>query len=223
MRNGLDIGDDRIELMELYIRLLLDWNKSINLISRKDEENVWKHILGSISFLFRFKLPAGKILDLGTGGGLPGIPLAILHPQSEFTLVDSIQKKIKALSSIVTAMKLPNAITICGRGEELTRNPAYRHRFDFVVSRGVSEIRNVIAWSRDFLKAPHAESGKARSGERPLLPVGSILMLKGGDLLLEIETARVKFNPRDIDVIPLVFDGGDPVDFHDKKLIIIRP
>jgi 16S rRNA (guanine527-N7)-methyltransferase len=221
--NGIDIPDEQLESLDEYVRRLLEWNKSINLISRRDEENIWKHIIGSISFLFRYNLARGRMLDLGTGGGLPGIPLSILHPESEFVLVDSIQKKIKAVSAVIEEMNLQNVKAVCARGEELSRNSEYRGRFDYVIARGVSEVRNVIEWSRMFLPEKRNDRNERRPTGKPDLPKGSILMLKGGDLLAEIETARVKFNPKDIDVVPLIVDGGDPADFHDKKLIIIQP
>lgn len=222
-KNGLDLTDDQMGKMAEYVRLLLVWNQSINLVSRKDEENIWKHVIGSLSMLFKRSLPDGKVLDLGTGGGLPGIPLAILHPNSAFVLVDSIQKKIKAVSGMIADLGLPNAQAVCGRGEELSRLPEYRGRFDFVVARGVSEVRNVIAWSRPFLATGNSRQKLPTNPSRPPLPYGTLLMLKGGDLLAEIESARMKFNPKDIDIVPLTVDGGDPADFHDKKLIIITP
>src|SRR5512147_380996 len=96
--NGLNLEDGRGELLERYVALLLEWNGKINLISRKGE-NVWEsHILHSLAPLMQLKLPPGlRVLDLGTGGGLPGIPMAILHGEMEVTLLDSIGKKIKAV------------------------------------------------------------------------------------------------------------------------------
>src|SRR3990172_6606526 len=96
--NGLSVSDDRLQLLERYVRQLLDWNKKLNLISRRDEENVWtRHILHSASLLFHLSLKQrARILDLGTGGGLPGIPIKILVPSFSVTLVDSINKKTTA-------------------------------------------------------------------------------------------------------------------------------
>ena len=96
-RNGLEIGDRPMELLSAYVSLLQEWNKKINLVSRRDEENIWyAHLLHSLSPLFFLTMPPGaSILDLGSGGGLPGIPLAIVCPEINVLLLDSIGKKTK--------------------------------------------------------------------------------------------------------------------------------
>src|SRR5512140_2094922 len=102
-KNGLNPTDGQIRLLEQYVSYLLEWNQKINLISRKDEEQVWQnHILHSAAPLFKVKLdPNPRIMDLGTGGGLPGIPLKILVPESEFLLVDSTRKKTVAVQDMI--------------------------------------------------------------------------------------------------------------------------
>src|SRR5258707_6454240 len=114
--NGLRISDIQSELLETYVDTLSEWNSKINLISRRDEENIWhRHILPSISLRFEFQLSLpSKMLDLGTGGGLPGIPIAILLEKLNVTLLDSIHKKIHALNDILSHLHLNNVTAICG-------------------------------------------------------------------------------------------------------------
>src|SRR6266849_10544190 len=105
--NHHSVSDEQVDLIVKYVESLLEWNRKINLISRKDEEHIWtRHILGSIAILFHFYFyPGSSLIDIGTGGGLPGIPLAILNRHMDVTLLDSIQKKIRAVSEIVAKLK----------------------------------------------------------------------------------------------------------------------
>lgn len=151
------------ELDELYRY----WNSQINVISRKDIDLLYeRHILHSLAIakVIRFK-PGTKILDVGTGGGFPGIPLAILFPECEFLLVDSIGKKIKVVNEIASALNLTNVTGRQQRAEEI------KEKFHFVVSRAVTEFPVFYSWVKDkFLKESFND-----------LPNG-ILYLKGGDL-----------------------------------------
>lgn len=152
--------------------LYLDWNAKINVISRKDVESLYeRHILHSLAIakVIQFKQGA-EVLDLGTGGGFPGIPLAIFFPEVEFTLVDSIGKKVKVAEEIAAALGLKNVRCIHGRVEEIKNR-----RFDFIVSRAVAQLSELLRWSRKLVKT------------KPLhaLPNGWLL-LKGGHLKEEI-------------------------------------
>jgi 16S rRNA (guanine527-N7)-methyltransferase len=102
LRNGLEISDPQLELLNRFVHGLLEWNRAINVISRKDEENVWYgHILHCLTMLFLLEIPErAKVLDLGSGGGLPGIPIAIVRPDLEITLLDSIAKKTKVMEDL---------------------------------------------------------------------------------------------------------------------------
>src|SRR6266850_7259259 len=123
-KNRFNLSDEQIDLLQKYVAQLLDWNKKLNLISRKDEENIWsRHILSSVALLFQFEFhPGSAIIDIGTGGGLPGIPLAVLSKNVNMTLIDSIQKKIRAVTEIVSTLKLDRVNTYCGRAEQLNRD-----------------------------------------------------------------------------------------------------
>ena len=152
--------------------LYREWNDKINVISRKDIDNLYAHhILHSLGIakVVDFKKHA-RVLDLGTGGGLPGIPLAILYPEVQFTLIDGTRKKIKVVEEIVAALGLENVKAKHIRAEEL------KGKFDFVVCRAVASLEKLVAWSFPLL----------RDKQQHALPNG-LLTLKGGQLRDEIK------------------------------------
>lgn len=155
--------------------LYQSWNEKINVISRKDMEHFYEHhVLHSLGIakVIAFK-PGTKILDIGTGGGFPGIPLAILFPEAEFTLVDSIGKKIKVVKEIASFIGLQNVAAIQLRAEEVDG------KFDFVVSRAVTALPEFLGWV----------SGKFSTQSFNTLPNG-VLYLKGGDLQHELRAIK---------------------------------
>ena len=152
-------------------RLYTDWNEKINVISRKDIENLYeRHILHSLAIakFITFK-NASKIMDLGTGGGFPGIPLAILFPDSRFHLVDSINKKLKVIDAIKDEIGLKNIFTFHSRAEDMD------FKYDFVVSRAVAPLSDLLAWSKGkYLPHNHQEIHNG------------LICLKGGNIESEI-------------------------------------
>ena len=148
-----------------------EWNEKINVISRKDIEALYeRHVLHSLAvYKFLPFQPQSSILDIGTGGGFPGIPLAIMQPDVEFLLVDSIGKKITVVNEVASAIGLTNVRTKHGRAEEV------KEKFDFVVSRAVAELATLWRWSQ----------GKYKAEQRNALPNG-LICLKGGDLKEEL-------------------------------------
>ncbi|MCB0570224.1 MAG: 16S rRNA (guanine(527)-N(7))-methyltransferase RsmG [Phaeodactylibacter sp.] len=152
--------------------LYREWNDKINVISRKDIDNLYTHhILHSLALakVVSFK-PGAEILDLGTGGGFPGIPLAILFPQARFTLIDGTRKKVLVVEEISRAIGLANVEALHIRAEEV------KQRFDFVVSRAVASLDKLVAWSFPLIKQKQQHA----------LPNG-LLALKGGDVKSEIK------------------------------------
>ncbi|MGS2725155.1 16S rRNA (guanine(527)-N(7))-methyltransferase RsmG [Psychroserpens sp. BH13MA-6] len=168
-----NLSDKQIDQFQRLERLYQDWNVKINVVSRKDIDELYlRHVLHSLGIakVIRFK-DQSHILDVGTGGGFPGIPLAILHPESQFHLVDSIAKKIKVVNEVVEGLGLTNVKTSHSRVEDIDE------QFDFIVSRAVAAMPTFVHWVK----------GKIAKTQRHELKNG-ILYLKGGDLSEELKT-----------------------------------
>jgi 16S rRNA (guanine527-N7)-methyltransferase len=225
--NSLSLSDEELELIGKYHHETLSWNKKINLISRRDEVNILnKHILGSISFLFQLRFEGNSsVCDFGTGGGFPGIPIAIVSPDLQLTLIDSIQKKVTAVSQIVQSLRLPNVKVLCGRGEELGATKAFNHKFDYVIARAVASISDLVKWCKPLLKLD-VQSGNDEDSfikGKLIIPRGSLVLLKGGDLKDEIQEAQNKAKLRSIQIHNIEIKGNENIDFINKKLVIIQP
>ena len=218
-KNGVLITDIQIRRLSLFKNLLLDWNKKINLVSRKNEHSVWTgHVAVSLSMLFKIEFRSGmNILDLGTGGGFPGIPLAIMLPECSFLLLDSTQKKITAVQSMITSLGLPNVKTLWGRAEEVQRNPSMRGTFDAVVARSVTNLTDLFQWGFPFLKR---QAGNNLLGEKTAIITPSLITFKGVEIDLEEKNARIKFPRVALHHIPLIFPGNENFENLEKKLIV---
>jgi 16S rRNA (guanine527-N7)-methyltransferase len=228
--NTLPLDEATILKLLEFERLLLEWNEKINLVSRKDTAEVFtRQIVGSIAFLFSCRFVGGtKLLDVGTGGGLPGIPLSIIHPDIAVTMVDSIQKKIKAVDDIVARLGLAKATSICGRVEQLDRQKV--GKFDYIVARGVSSATEIVGWCGELLRtkgryrmhSPGAGDAPEGAGSKMLIPPGSFILLKGGDLTDELAQLSEIAPPASVVVRPLSVAGAEEM-FTDKKVLIITP
>ncbi len=166
-----DLTDLQISQFEQLEALYKDWNLKINVVSRKDIEELYlRHVLHSLGIAKVISFKSGtKIMDVGTGGGFPGIPLAILFPECKFHLVDSIAKKIKVVDEVVAGLELKNVKTTNKRVEEING------QFDFVVSRAVAAMPTFVHWIKG--KIAKAQKNDLKNG---------ILYLKGGDLTEEL-------------------------------------
>lgn len=166
-----DLSDFQIKQFEKIPDLYKDWNQKINVVSRKDIDEIYtRHVLHSLAIAkIQAFLPHTKVLDVGTGGGFPGIPLAILYPECHFTLVDSIGKKIKVVNEVVEGLQLKNVTPINDRVENT------KGQFEFIVSRAVAAMPTFTHWVK----------GKIDSNSRHERRNG-ILYLKGGDLKEEL-------------------------------------
>ncbi len=169
----------QLELLALLGPLYSEWNQKINLISRKDLPHFYeRHVLHSLALLKVLHFaPGTRVMDFGTGGGFPGIPLAIACPGAEFVLLDSIGKKIKVVKAVVDSLGLTNVTALQARGEDVNE------KFDFVVSRAVKSLPVFLPWVRNKIK---------KGGFNQL--ANGVLYLKGGDF--EEELASVKENYR---------------------------
>jgi len=185
------------ELKDLYTL----WNNQINVISRKDTDNFYeRHVLHSLGIIKTMSFEDGSdILDIGTGGGFPGIPLAIMFPKCNFTLVDSIGKKIKVVNEVATALGLSNVTGIHSRAEQVNA------KFDFVVSRAVTAMPVFITWVEKKFK-------KANKNQLP----NGILYLKGGDLIEEMSPIKKHYKFNDLSK---VFEEEF---FETKKVVYLK-
>lgn len=167
-----NLTETQIEQFTKLQELYQDWNLKINVVSRKDIDELYlRHVLHSLGIakVVTFK-KGSKVLDVGTGGGFPGIPLAILFPETQFHLVDSIGKKIKVVDEVVAGLGLTNVKTTNGRVEEV------KDTYDFIVSRAVAQMETFVGWTK----------GRIAKKQNHDLKNG-ILYLKGGDLSAELE------------------------------------
>lgn len=220
LKNGLSLNENQLGLLEQYVGRLLDWNRKINLISRQDEDSVWQnHILHSLAPLFFLTLRSPSVvMDLGTGGGLPGIPWKVVLPESQFLLVDATRKKVSAVEQMVGALGLHGIDVRWGRAEELAKDGNLLSHFDYIVARAVAPLKDLISWSRPFLKIA---TTRERPGDNtPLSP--SLITLKGGDLEEEIAEARRRGQAFSFKVFDLVFPGSEELSLTGKKVIVVQ-
>ena len=198
-----DLTETQKEQFAQLKPLYTEWNEKINVVSRKDIDNLYeRHILHSLAIAKMVSfMPGGQILDLGTGGGLPGIPLAILFPETKFTMVDGTGKKIRVANSIIDKIGLKNAVAKHMRAEELNR------KFDFVLARAVTRIDRLQAWTRKLLKK------KQNHG----LPNG-LITLKGGDVNSEI----AKMPGNNYVEVYVISDYFDEEYFEEKFVVYVQ-
>jgi 16S rRNA (guanine527-N7)-methyltransferase len=170
-----NLTDHQTEQFKLLYDLYVDWNSKINVVSRKDIESLYeKHVLHSLAIAKYIQFEKGtKILDIGTGGGFPGIPLAILFPDTEFTLCDSVAKKIKVAEEISKGIGLNNTDFVVGRVENL------KEEFHFILSRAVAPMETLYRWTQDYIAEDCFNS-----------KLNGYLLLKGGDLKEEIKELK---------------------------------
>lgn len=195
-----DLSDEQRQQFELLESLYQDWNQKINVVSRKDIDELYlRHVLHSLGIakIQQFQ-PGSAVLDVGTGGGFPGVPLAILFPNTHFTLVDSIGKKIKVVEEVVEGLGITNVTAINSRVEEI------KGQFDFIVSRAVAAMPTFTHWVKGKIKKESVH--ERRNG---------ILYLKGGDLAEELKNYRTA----------QIFDLTDyfKEDFYATKKVVYLP
>ncbi|HRG82284.1 MAG TPA: 16S rRNA (guanine(527)-N(7))-methyltransferase RsmG [Chitinophagaceae bacterium] len=198
-----DFTPQQLEQFGQLEALYRDWNEKINVISRKDIDHLYeRHVLHSLAIAAAFEFhPGMEVIDIGTGGGFPGIPLAIFFPDVRFHLADSIAKKLKVVEAVSAAIGLQNIST------EHTRAEAIKNRkFDMVVSRAVAPLKDLWNWGKPLLKTKKTETG--------LQP--GLICLKGGDLAKEIQESGTR--PRVMEVKEVF-----PEPFFAEKYLLYVP
>jgi len=200
-----DFTEKQIFQFSQLAPLYKDWNEKINVISRKDIDSLYeKHVLHSLSISAVFDFPPGcEVLDLGTGGGFPGLPLAIFFPEVKFHLVDSIAKKLKVVSAIAEEIGVKNISVQHSRVEEIKNR-----RVDYVISRAVAPLGDLWKWSKPVLRTP---AQKTAGVEHP-----GLVCLKGGDLAAEIQQSGTR--PRIVELTTIF-----PEPYFEEKFMLFIP
>lgn len=203
--NGIVLTKEKIAMLERYAGELLYWNEKINLISRKDIDNIYeRHIMHSLSILKYFEpKPKAKCLDIGTGGGLPGIPIKIAVPDIDMLMIDSIGKKIKMTDMFANHTDLKKIKAMKIRAEELAEQQEFSNYFDVIFSRAVAPTIKLIDWSKKMLKND-----------------GKFVFLKGGDLNDEINEAKDFYKKLSVREIQIQIKGFPWFEDEAKKILI---
>jgi 16S rRNA (guanine527-N7)-methyltransferase len=207
-RNGVQVSADRAALLQRYVALLLEWNPRINLISRKDHGDIWvRHLLHSLAVLAVHPIAdEGCYADVGSGGGLPGIPLSILLPNARFLLCDSVGKKMRAVEDMVAQLGLTNVRCLSGRVEELLPRLGPDGRCGTWLARAVAPLPDLVAWCL----APAPDCRPQR-----------LLAWKGGDVSAEIAAARRLVPAATVEEMPIALAGESSFADAAKKLVIV--
>jgi 16S rRNA (guanine527-N7)-methyltransferase len=205
--NGIFIEKEQVEMFERLHDELVYWNERINLISRKDVENIWeRHFLHSLAILKYYEPPKkARCIDIGTGGGFPGVPLKIARQDLHMLLVDSIAKKIKMAGMFAQHTALRDISARTARTEELVKEPGFKKSFDVVFARAVAPLVELLDWTKDLRK-----------------PQAPLVTLKGGDLKEEIAAAKDVFKNMTVEEINISMRGAPWFEQEGKKLLICR-
>jgi 16S rRNA (guanine527-N7)-methyltransferase len=199
-----DFSPKQKEQLDLLLPLYKEWNEKINVISRKDIDNFYlHHVLHSLTITTQFEFEKGaSIMDLGCGGGFPGVPLAIFFPETEFYMVDSINKKLNVVKEIAATIGLTNITAKHTRAEDIKDR-----KFDTVVSRAVAPLKELWQWSKPLIKRIKTDNENVPNG---------LICLKGGDLTKEIQESGCKPYVWDIDKV-------FPEEYFKEKYMLYQP
>lgn len=199
-----DFTPKQKEQLNALLPLYKEWNEKINVISRKDIDNFYlHHVLHSLTITTQFEFEKGaSIMDLGCGGGFPGVPLAIFFPETEFYMVDSINKKLNVVKEIAATIGLKNITVKHTRAEDIKDR-----KFDTVVSRAVAPLKELWQWSRPLIKRIKTDNENVPNG---------LICLKGGDLTKEIQESGCKPYVWDIDKV-------FPEEYFKEKYMLYQP
>jgi 16S rRNA (guanine527-N7)-methyltransferase len=205
--NGIVLEKEQVESFKRYERELLYWNEKVNLVSRKDLAHLLeRHILHSLTILKYIDIKSkARCLDVGTGGGFPGIPLVIARPDLRMLLIDSIGKKIKITDMLAKHTGARFVTSQQTRAEELYKDKGLKQSFDFVFSRSVAQISALLGWTNMLTKKD-----------------GCHVFLKGGDLNEEINNAKRYYPSFDFEIIPINLLGCPWYAEQDKKIVVCR-
>ena len=170
---NIDITDEQLEKFYRYMELLLEWNEKINLTAiTETDEVILKHFIDSMT-VFKYLVESKNIIDVGTGAGFPGIPIAIMNQNKNITLLDSLNKRIIFLNEVCSELKINNIKTYHGRAEEFGHNKQHREKYDIAISRAVANMTTLVEYLIPFIKVG-----------------GRCICMKGNDIEEELEQAK---------------------------------
>lgn len=203
--NSIVLSKPQMDRLQRYHNELVYWNERVNMVSRKDVEHLWeRHIIHALMLLRYVEIePRARVLDVGTGGGIPGIPLKIARDDVKMTLVDSVAKKVNLVRMFAEHTELKDIDAVCSRVEQLDQDAKYRRRFNVIISRAVAPLTEVVGWTRNLLA-----------------PNGTYAILKGGDLSGEIANAQE--DHRGLRVVEYQIEAfGMPWFKQDQKKVLV--
>ncbi len=181
------------DLLHRYVGLLLEANQTVNLTSLRDRDQAWeRHVLDSLTLLplLRPLEPGARLIDVGSGGGLPGVPLAICRPDLRVTLLEATERKARFLARCVAELPLPGASVLCERAERAARDPQHREGYDAATCRAVGPLREILEYTLPFLKVGgRLLAMKGRKAEEELAAAENALRLLGGGIAEKVATA----------------------------------
>ena len=202
--NQVDLDCEQWMLLQKWVAMLLEANQRLNLISRKDTTRIWEnHVLHSLALLVVTRIENNsQVCDIGTGGGLPGIALAIACPRARFVLIDGTEKKIRIVQEMISKLALANTRAVAGRAERLEEQSFYQNRFSVLTARTVAPLKSLEKWTRG-LRAP-----------------GAVLhAYKGGDLRDELNALSTNARIRKVVQSPLVLKGACQFARNQKRIV----
>ena len=202
--SGISISDDQFSKLAKYLQLLKAKNSVLNLTRITDNREAWiKHILDSLMAAPFFETPGMRVADIGTGGGMPGIPLAILFPSAQFTLIDSTEKKMAAVAEFCHVLNLTNVHCMAGRIEALAHEPGHREEYDLVLARALAPLRTLLELAIPLIH-----------------PYGNVVAYKGPEYLSELALAKNAIEALRCES-PRVFQYSLPEGMGDRTLLSI--
>ncbi|MCS6965371.1 MAG: 16S rRNA (guanine(527)-N(7))-methyltransferase RsmG [Candidatus Kapabacteria bacterium] len=205
--NGIVLEQEQLAAFDRYARELRYWNERVNLVSRADIEYLYeRHFLHSLAPLKYLSIhPRANCIDIGTGAGLPGIPLAIARPDLHMLLIEAVAKKARLVALFASHTGLPNLQVKRARVEELHEAPSYCTAFDFAFARAVASLPTLLSWAQPLLK-----------------PTGQLIAYKGGDLSRELHAAQSRFPQARFTVQDIRFHGAPWFEENQKRLVFCR-